>query len=181
MREAKRIIGAGKILVDQKPRKSHKFPCGFMDVVSIPLTKENFRILLDARGILRVVPISEKDAGWKFCRIENKKTVKGGKIQLNLHDGRNILDGSKYSTGDVVKISLPDQEIIDSFPMKEGNVAMIIGGKHAGEIATIESIEITKNPKPNIVHLENFTTIKEYVFPVGREKAEIEVPKMSII
>jgi small subunit ribosomal protein S4e len=99
---------------------------------------------------------------------------------LNLHDGRNILDGSKYSTGDVVKISLPDQEIIDFFSMKEGNVAMIIGGKHAGEIATIESIELTMNTRPNIVHLENFTTIKEYVFPVGREKAEIEVPKVAL-
>ena len=175
LKEAKHIIGSGEVFVDRIHRKNHKFPCGFMDSISFPKMEENFRILLDRKGVLRLIPISKEEAEWKLCRIENKRTVKKGKNQLNLHDGRNILNDGEYSTGDVLKISLPDQSIIDSFSLKEGIIAMIIDGKHAGEIAKIEGIEKTRNPGSNIVHLENFVTIKEYVFPIGKEKPEIKI------
>jgi len=179
-REAKRIIGEREVMVDGKHQTNPKFPCGFMDVISIPKIEEYYRILLDSKGVLRLTPITAEDAKWKLCKIENKTTIKNGKIQLNLHDGRNIIAEEEYKTGDVLKISLPQQEILDVFPLAKGNLAMIIGGKHAGEIEKIEEIEVTKNPKPNVVKLKGFSTIKPYVFPIGKDKPVVEPPKVSI-
>jgi len=180
-KEARYIIGNGQVLVDSIPRKNYKFPCGFMDVISIPKTKENFRILLDAHGFLRVTPIPKENATWKLCRIENKTTITGGKTQLNLHDGKNIIDTGDYTTGDVLKISLPSQEILESIQLTNGNLAMIIGGKHIGEIAEIQEIEKTDGPQPNLVHLKDFSTIKPHAFPIGKNKPEITLPTESIL
>jgi len=180
-REAKKIIAARKILVDGKARRDYKYPCGLMDVISIPDIDEHYRVLLDSKGRLRLVKIGEEEAKWKLSRIENKTIVRGGKLQLNLHDGRNIItEENDYKTGDVLKISLPEQEIMEKIPMKKGYMALIIGGSHAGEIAEIDEIVVTKSPMPNIVKLKGFSTIKPYVFPIGKDKPLVELPKVEI-
>ena len=61
-RESKTIIASGDVLIDGVARKSHKFPCGFMAVISIPKLKKYFRILFDQNGKLSLVPISAKEA-----------------------------------------------------------------------------------------------------------------------
>lgn len=180
--EARRIIGDGKVLVDGKITRKYKRPVGLMDVISIPELKLHYRVLLDSKGKLRFIKIKKEEAKWKLVRIENKSTVKGGKIQLNLHDGRNILlDKNKYRSGDVLKISLPDQKIIAHYSFEPGNLVMLIGGKHVGEFATITNYEKIKSPKPNIVFFENFSTIKDHVFMVGQDKPEITVPDINVL
>lgn len=179
-REAKKLISGRKILVDGKARRDYKFPCGLMDVITILPTNENYRVLVDSRGVLRIVKIDEEAAKWKLCRIENKTTVRGGKTQLNLHDGRNMIASGEYKTGDVLKISIPKQEIIEHIPLAEGYLALIIGGSHIGEIGKIKKLIVTRSPLPNIVELENFSTIKDYVFPVGKDEPLITLPRVSI-
>ena len=176
-KEARKIIAAREILVDGKARRDYKFPCGLMDVISIPKINEHYRILFDRRGVLQLVKIDEERAKWKLCRIENKTMVRGGKIQLNLHDGRNIVvEENSYKTGDVVRISVPEQEILEVIPMEKGYLAMITGGRHTGQIAEIEEVIVTRSPMPNIVKLKGFSTIKPYVFPIGKDKPLVQLP-----
>ncbi len=181
-REARMIISSGRVLVDGRVVRDYKFPVGLMDVVAIPETDDYFRVIMLPQGYMGLVRIPKENATWKLVRIENKTTVKGGKVQLNLHDGRNILlDKNMYKTGDVLKIEVPSQKIIDVYEFKEGNVAMIIGGSHFGKYGVIEKYEITRSPLPNIVYLKPygsseedvFMTIKPYVFVVGKDKPEI--------
>ena len=89
--EAKRIIGNGDIMVDGRVVRNYKLPIGLMDVISIPKLNLFYRILLNNRGKIDFVKINKDEARWKLVRIENKNTIPGGKTQLNLHDGRNIL------------------------------------------------------------------------------------------
>jgi small subunit ribosomal protein S4e len=184
LRETKRIITSGEILVDGVKRKSHKFPCGLMDVISIPKTKKDFRVLFDRRGKLTLVPIASKDATWKLCRIENKTIVKGKQIQLNLHDGRNkLVKKDEYKTGDVLKLSFKEQKIDDTFKFEKGTVSIIIGGSHVGEVANIEDIEIISSSTPNLTKMKgksDFSTLQEYVFPIGKAKPIIELPEVKI-
>ncbi|MEE9150629.1 MAG: 30S ribosomal protein S4e [Thermoplasmata archaeon] len=182
-REGRRIIGARNILIDGRIVTNYKMPVGFMDVLTIPKAKENFRALLDTKGKIRLIRISKDRAKWKLIRLENITTVKGRKTQLNLHDGRNILvDKGKYKPGDVLKIELPSQKILNSYALEKGNVAMIIGGKHSGQIATIEDYKVIRSPKPNVVEFkEGFSTIKDHVFVVGKKSPEITVPEVSIV
>merc|ERR1712130_969604 len=58
-REVFLIAAQRLITVDNKVRTDTRFPIGFMDVVSIPKTGENFRFLYDAKGRFNIHRISE--------------------------------------------------------------------------------------------------------------------------
>ena len=183
-REVKRVISSGDILVDGSERKSHKFPCGLMDVISIPKLKKDYRILFDKNGRLTLLPISSKDAEWKLQRIENKTIIKGNKTQLNFHDGKNILvKKDEYKTGDVLKISFKDNKISDVFKYEKGTVSMIIGGSHIGEMANIEDIQVVHSSKPNLAKMKGnteFSTLSHYIFPIGKTKTIVSLPEVTM-
>lgn len=183
-KETKRIIANGEILVDNVVRKNYKFPCGLMDVISIPKLKQNYRLLFDQRGKLSLVPIKPSDAGWKLCRIENKSVIKGKQTQLNLHDGQNkIVKKDEYKTGDVIKLSFKDKKIDDTFKFEKGTVSIIIGGSHIGEVANIQDFEIISSSTPNLAKMKGkstFSTLQKYVFPIGKGKPIIEIPEVKI-
>lgn len=182
-REAGNAVSRGDVLVDGRVVKEDRLPVGFMDVVSVPKLKRAWRAVIDNRARLHFVEVAEKDAGWKFSQITGKTTLKGGKTQLNLHDGRNLLvKKDDYTTGDVLKLELPSQKILGHHRFEAGQTALVVGGQHAGEVAPVASIETTRSHKANLVHLQEgsegtFTTIKPYVFPIGDKDA---LPKVEV-
>lgn len=180
-REAKIILNNDDVLVDGTPRKDHRFPVGFMDIISIPKINKNFRLLQDEKGRLVLKDIDEKDSTFKLASIEDKTTIKGGKTQLNLHDGRNVIvdDATEYNTSDVLLLNIPDQKISDSIKFEEGSIGLITGGKHTGEYGIIREINITKSSKANTVLMDTedgtFITLADYVFVVGNDKPVISL------
>ena len=112
-REVRTILHNSLAKVDGRVVKDTRRGIGVMDVLT--LGEDNYRCVLDTNGRLRYRPISAEEAGWKVCRIEGKSTIKGGKTQVHLHDGRNIIvdDASEHKTGDSLKISLPEQKVIE--------------------------------------------------------------------
>jgi small subunit ribosomal protein S4e len=160
-----------------------KLPVGLMDIISIPRIKSHYRVMLNPRGQITLKKIDENEAGWKLARIVNKTLVKKGRIQLNLHDGRNILvDKDEYRTGDAIKISLPDQKIMERYPMQEESLAFLTGGAHIGTICRIRKIQKTRNPDSNIVEFhEGFNTIIDHVFIIGTKTSEIESAEVTTI
>ncbi len=186
-REAKKIVAAGKVVVDGVVRKDDRFGVGVMDVISLPDAGKHYRVVPKKERFV-LVEIPEKEANMKLCRIMNKTVVKGGHIQLNLHDGRNILIKVKdpcnpkedvYKTMDSLLISLPDQKILKHIKMEVGKVAQIYRGKLAGELGKVEQIEIIKGFDPNRITLKvgdkKVTTLADYVFVVGDDAPEITV------
>lgn len=183
-KEARKIVSNGDILVDGVVRKNFKFPCGLMDVISIPKMRKNLRILYDRNGKLAIIPISEGDAEWKLCRIQNKTILRGKKVQLNLHDGNNkLVEKDEYKTGDVLKISFKEKKIDEVYSFDKGTVSLIIAGTHVGEIASIEEIQVVASSKPNLAKMKGekeFSTIAEYVFPIGKTKPAITLPEVKM-
>jgi small subunit ribosomal protein S4e len=184
MTEAKRVIGNREILVDARVATSHKTPVGLMDVVSIPKMEKHFRVVIDRHGRVVLSEIAAAQAVWKLCRVQNKTSIKGGKLQLNLHDGRNVIvKESNYKTGDVVKLGLPDQKIIGHFAFGEGMTALVTGGSHVGEFAKVSKEEEIRSPSANLVAVKSgsqeYSTIKPYVFLVGKDKSEIALPEVN--
>ena len=153
-REVRFIVHNELIKVDGRVCKDTRRGVGLMDVLS--LGDEHFRCMLDANGRLRYVKISAEEAAWKLVRIEGKTTIKGGKTQLNFHDGRNMIvdDATTYSTGDSVKISLPDQEILEHIAFVEGVRCYLIGGTHVGEMAFMKERIVKRSSMPNEVAFE---------------------------
>jgi len=190
-REAKKLIGLGYFMVDEKIVRDRAFPIGLMDVLSIPKTGKYYRILPDSHYGLILHEISEEESKFKLCRIVNKTTVKGGHIQLNLHDGRNILirvkdpknpkEASSYKRMDVIKISLPEQEILKHISFKENQIALIVDGKNIGQQGKIISILKRFGPKASTVSIqrddEHTETLYEYTFVIGDDQPEISLPE----
>ena len=168
-RETRRIIDNGHVKIDGKIARDSRQGVGLMDVLS--LGEEHYRCVLDERGKLRYRAISKKDASWKICRIENKTTIKGGITQLNLHDGRNILikNPNKYNTGDTLKMSLPDQKVMEHISFSEGAAAYLIGGSHVGELSHIKQHLVKRSTMSNEVVFDTFSTIEGYVFIVNKK------------
>merc|ERR1719460_2663584 len=75
--EVKLIVMQRLIQVDHKVRTDMFFPTGFMDVISIEKTKENFRMLYDTKSRFCLHKIAKEEASYKLCRV--KKVCRGPK------------------------------------------------------------------------------------------------------
>ena len=191
-KEAKNIISQGKIKVNGKIETEEGFPVGLMDVVSIPIIEKTYRVLPSEKGLI-LHSIDAKEAKLKLCRIESKRTIKGGHLQLNLHDGRNILvqlDDPKnpakdiYQALDLLKISVPDQEILEHSTLAKGVPAVIFGGKNVGKHGNIVAFEERPGQKRRtlLATIEDkngtrFQTTVNLVFTLGDKKPWISLPE----
>ncbi len=194
-REAKRIISQGEILVDGKVQKEDLFPTGLMDVISIHDMEDAYRVLPSRKGLTPHTLEKKEEAQFKLCRIENKTTVRGGHIQLNFHDGRNVLIRVKdadhpeedvFQTLDTLKIDLPSQEIVGHYKLSKGAPVIVIDGKNIGKSGTI--VDIEKRPKQKrrttLITIEDsnrsrFQTTMEYVFVVGDKQPLISLTEVN--
>lgn len=179
MRETKRVLNEGNVLVDGKVRKDHKFPVGIFDVIRIPGIQASYRMLLDPRGRLILNELDVQDPK-KPCKILNKSIVKGKEVQLNLHDGTNIIASNDYKTNDTVILTLPDKAIYKHVKYEPGNLAVVTGGAHSGVLAKIKEIKKVRSSRHNMVVMTredgvDFETIEDYVFVVGTDEPEINL------
>ncbi|MFW9948878.1 MAG: 30S ribosomal protein S4e [Candidatus Thorarchaeota archaeon] len=191
-REAKKLIGLGNFKVDGKIVRDITYPVGLMDVLSIEKMNKHYRILPDSHYGLILHEIPKAESAFKLCKIIQKSTLKGGHIQLNLHDGRNIFvrvkDPKKpkediYKRMDVLKISVPEQEILKVLKFKEGNLAIIMSGKNIGQVGKIIGILKRFGPKASTVSIEHNSdhteTLYDYTFIIGEEQSEINLPELE--
>lgn len=190
-REARRVIGEGKVRVDGVVRRDYKFPIGLMDVLEVEGLGGAFRFLPAPVKHFTLHPIPESEKELKIVRIINKTTVKGGHIQLNLHDGRNVLvrvsdpkspEEDVYKTYDSLLIRVPSQEILEHLPLKEGSLAIISSGRNVGRIGKIKSIHRIFKTRDAIVTLEDregeeFQTALKYVYVIGGRESRISLPE----
>ena len=174
IKEAKAILNKRIVKVDGRVRNEVSFPVGLMDVFTIG--DEHYRILPSKKGLKAN---KEDNSNIKLCRIENKKCI-SKKVQLNLHDGRNILvDKDDYKTGDTLIIDLEKNAIKDVIRMKKGSLGLIVSGRNSGKIGKIDEIITTRSPQPNKIIMkidnESYEISKNYIFVVGHEKPVINL------
>jgi small subunit ribosomal protein S4e len=178
MKEVKQILSQNDLIVNGRICRDPKMGIGIFDIIKLPKIGKQYRILRDKDGRHVSIEIDAEAAKTRLCKVKNKTVIKGGKIQLNMRDGANILADNTYKSGDSIVLSLEPEtrfKIVDHFPFAVGNMAMVIGGKHSGKVARI--VDITKVPGsvPNRVILEDvatktrFDTISPYIYMVGRE------------
>jgi len=172
-REAKKVIRSGEIFVDGRPVKRERFPVGLMDIISIPKMKKYYRVTVDQHGRMKLKEVSESEANFKLCKVQRKGNVKGGKMQIGLHDGRNIIFSNDVSVGDTVKLAVPEQKVLGVMKLKEDAKCLVVKGKHAGVLATVTKLHPRRSRREAEATLKSdgseFTTVKKYLFVVGDE------------
>jgi small subunit ribosomal protein S4e len=181
-KEVKKILFDRAIIVNGVPCRDPALGLGVFDIVSIPKMDKHYRILLNKQGYFVSIEINEEAAKTRLCKIRNKTTLRGGKVQLNLRYGANLISDDRYKPRDSLVLSIDPEhrfEIVDHFPFAIGNVAMVIGGRHSGKVGRIMSIDPQMGRTPNRVHFEElntgekYDTIEDYVFMVGKEQPAV--------
>jgi len=185
-RELKYILNKRQVFVDGKPKISPRWMVGPNDVLSLPSIDAYYRLIpWVGRRKIKIVPIDKKDSTWKLCVIKNKKVLRGGDLQLNLDDGRNILikkddkDFNTYNTKGTLKVELPTQKILDYYPFELNSPVLIARGTNTGLSGKLQYIEkrIGKNRSIAIVEAgdEKIITAMENVIIIGKKKSELPV------
>ena len=194
-RESKMILAQGKLQVNGKVRKKDDFPVGLMDVISLPDANKYYRIMPSNKGLV-LSPISKEEANFSLLRVEDKTTAKKG-MQIALHNGSNILvkvadpknpQEVTYETFDVLKITYPEKQVATSLKTKEGNLAVITGGKNIGKQGRIVEIEKTeaKERRQALVVIEDangvrYQTILDFIFSIGEAVPLIGISEASAV
>lgn len=162
-KEAKKILLAKEVLVDNKIVKNASFPVGLFDIVALPRINKYYRVEFSKKGKLCIKEIPENEAYTKPCKIIGKKVLKKSKTQINLYDGKNFLYG-EGGVNDSVVVDLKQNKILKLLPLKEGALVYIIRGKYAGVKGQV--IEREKN-FVTIKDSKQIKTVDANVFVIG--------------
>jgi small subunit ribosomal protein S4e len=184
-REAKMLIKQGKVLVDGKQRKDERYPIGIMDVIELPDANQLFRVLPVQGKRLKLHPIERHEAEFKLCRIIGKTIVKGGRTQLNFHDGRTLKlpleEEYEYEVNEVLQLKIPEQEIMSNIKFRQGVQAIITGGRSGGKYGVIIGFGSEPGKKKTAIvrtiDKEDVRTLAQYIFAVGSDKSLISLPR----
>jgi len=196
-RETQSIVMRKKVQVDGKVRTDLNYPAGFMDVVSIPDSKENFRLLYDVKGRFSLTKIDDTEAGYKLCRIV--KVGRGSKASIGripglqgqkgvipfavTHCGRTIRFADPLiKVNDTVKLDIKTGKVVEHIKFAVNTLAMVNGGKNIGRVGQISHRD--RHPGGfDIVHLvdqrgNEFATRLANVFVIGRHnKSLVTLPR----
>lgn len=156
-KEAKKVLYAGNVLVNNKIAHSAAHPVNTFDIVSIPEVKKHFVLFLKG-GKLALKEIPEKEASLKVFKIIGKKIINKGKIQFNLFGGKNFISDIKARVNDSILWDLNGNKVIKHLPLKENARVSITAGRNSG----LEGVIVKRDAKNLEIKIEN-KTIKSVV------------------
>ncbi len=84
-----------------------------------------------------------KDVKERLCKVIGKKLLPGNKIQINLHDGTNVLGDNKIKVGDSVYLDLSGKVKSHVTPEK-GKEVFVIAGRYEGQHGKIAEVKDNK-------------------------------------
>lgn len=173
LREVKIILLRDNVKINGKIRRKYNFPIGLMDIVQLGDTS---LIALPSRNGISFIKTKELS---RLAKIQNKKILKKGRIQLNLHDGTNLItEDNEINPNDVLVLGL-DGKIKDILKFQSGSLLIITKGSNAGKVGHFKKLIKRKDCKENIVVVKiSDKTIEvplSYTFTIGKDTPLIPV------
>jgi len=169
-KEARYALNQDNVLINGKAVSDEERPVGMFDIMAFTERDEFYRVFPGDGGRLALTAIDADAADSKLGKIVNKQHVTGGDVQLTLHDGETLVveDASEYGGNDSIVVANEGDEIVAHFAYEEGALVTAVDGAHAGEIGTIDEIQVTPGSSSNNVIVdqddgEGFETVEEYV------------------
>jgi len=168
-REARYALEQGSVLVNGDAVSDYRRPIGMFDILAFAEREEYYRVFPDEGGRLALTPVDADAAGSKLGKVVGKRQVGGGRTQINLHDGKNLLfdDAGDYGVNDSLVIDNEDDSVVAHFPYEEGALVTAVRGSHAGEIGEVVEIDVTPGSGSNGVVFDSgdrrHETVEEYV------------------
>ncbi len=182
-KETKIICIERNVKVDGKIRTDPNYPAGFMDVVEIPKSNDQFRLVYDTKGRYVLHRISDEEKKFKLCKVKRAELTNKKIPYIVTHDGRTIrYPDPLIKVDDVVKVDIATGQVIDFIKFEIGKLAMITKGRNTGRVGTILHVEKHEGSF-DIVTVRDasghtFSTRQENVFIIGSgETPAVSLPK----
>lgn len=174
------------VKVDGKTRTDLNFPAGFMDVVTIEKSGDQFRLMYDTMGRFVLHSIGAEESKFKLGRVVSDGVQDKGVPFIVTHDGRTIrYPDPMIKKGDTVKIDLATGKATDFIKFEIGNTVMVTKGHSTGRVGTL--LDIERHPGSfDIVHIRDaegntFATRSSNVFTIGKgaefKNALVSIPR----
>lgn len=178
-KEAKYISNNQEIFVNGKQIKDIKHPIGFFDVLEIPLTKQRYTILFDTFGKVTLAAAKENVV---LLKVSSKKQIQGGKFQLNLMNGYNILVDEKtfksVNVQDSVEYDYSKKKVTSVIPLAPKTYVYVFDGKFQGQFGQIKEFTnyngLTKDAVEITIDGVEQKTIKEYCYAIGLKSEDMK-------
>lgn len=159
-KEAKEIVQNGDLKRNGDTVRDVKEGIGILDVVELPETEETYRAVRDGK-YLKFLPVEDSKVA---AKIEDK-AVEGDRFIYRLHSGENYSTKDEYSTGNTLIFNSGVEEV----EMEEGAEALVIKGKHAGDVAEVKELRtegsqntaVIENDREFETDLENLVAIDD--------------------
>ncbi len=172
--DLKKVLNQKIVQVDGVARTHPDFFVGLFDTVSIAPLNKHYRLSISAKGKLVALPISAEESKRKICKIVKKTYQKQGLVQLNLHDGYNLLiKQSDNTVGDSIVMTLPGHVPETYLSLEKGSLVYLTHGSHRATLGTV--VDVSGRSLTLDVAGEKFSTLKKYAFVVGKTKPVITV------
>jgi len=172
-----------QIKVDGKIRVDPNFPAGFMDVVELPKSGDQFRLMYDTKGRFVLHRVSNEEKKFKLAKVTRQEYTKKAIPYIATNDGRTIrYPDPLIKVNDTVKIDLETGKIVDFVKLETGNLVVITRGRNTGRVGILHHIERHEGSF-NIAHVKDsaghdFATRLGNVFVLGNESRPlVSLPK----
>ena len=166
-REAGKVIKAGKVLVDGRPCRKPEYPVCFMSVIELPSTGKSYRLDYVGRKLL---PVETERSQYITYKIVNKNIVRGGKVSLTFHDGRNMPADNSYKVGNSVLYDLKERKVVQQLKFEPDAICIVTAGKHIGtRVRLVRAFSVGRKKECEVKALdgtESFVTLASYLMTV---------------
>ncbi|RNJ25893.1 30S ribosomal protein S4e [Halosegnis longus] len=167
-KEARYALEQDSVLVNGKALSDEQRPIGMFDILAFVEREEYYRVFPDEGGRLALTEIDADAADSRLGKVVKKQQVAGGDTQLTLHDGTTLLaDDDTITQNDSIVVSNDDKSVVAHFSYEEGALVTAVDGEHAGEIGTVDEIQVTTGSSQNNVLVDQddgrFETVEDYV------------------
>jgi len=150
-KELKKVLNDKQILINNKQIRETNYPVCLFDIISFPDIKKNYRAGLSKNKKMFFEEISDKDSKARIYKVIGKKTLRKGKNQLNLMQGKNLITDEKINTGDSVVLNFTSDKIVNVISLEKGKTVFAFKGSHAGNTGKI--VEIMERGGKKIVKI----------------------------
>ena len=139
-KELRKALKEKQVLINHKHTLDVNYPVSLFDILTFPSTKKNLKAVFSEKGKMIFKEVPNKEAETKIFKVIGKKVLNGGKLQVNLTNGKNILTKEKLNAGDSVIFDLHTNKIVKIVHLEKGKSAFVIKGKHIGKHGKISEI-----------------------------------------
>lgn len=132
-REVKEMIKDKKLKINGRVVRDEREP---LTLLSLFEADRLYRIMLLPTGRFTLEPTKHAN---RIVKVVNKKILRGNNVQINFHDGTNMIAKDKITVGDSIELS-PDLQVVKRLPLKAGAKVLISSGRNVGAQGVVEKM-----------------------------------------